>query len=185
MRNDKARDKGGESPSKKPKVDESQKIPESANKSEKGPNVGQQSALAKLMAAAQKLNFSQKTNPTLEGKPSEKMKWSQAVEDSEESEDEGFKIGDMIQPGSDKLNIEPVKMAPDFTENDRKIYVMQYSADHSVAINEYGSNMFKSKFDPLTTLQAKSSIMASKTGDGKNDETMVTELKSRKARTQW
>lgn len=38
---------------------------------------------------------------------------------------------------------------------------MQYSSDHSVAINEYGSNMFKSKFDPLKTIEAKTAIHGS------------------------
>lgn len=83
----------------------------------------------------------------------------------EDSDDEGLKIGDMIQPGSDKLNVGPPSVTTEFTENDRKTWVMQYNVDHIVAINEYGSNMFKSKFDPLTTIEEKTAIVSSKMGD--------------------
>lgn len=37
---------------------------------------------------------------------------------------------------------------------------MQCSIDHSVVINEYGTNLFNSKYDPLKTIEAKTAIQS-------------------------
>lgn len=73
-------------------------------------------------------------------------------------------MGDLIQLGNDVLNvghsnrgtdIRGYDSVPEFTENDRRIWSMQIQQEQNVMINEYGSNLFNSKFDPLATIEAR------------------------------
>lgn len=82
-----------------------------------------------------------------------------------DSDGEGLKMGDLVQPGSKKLNIDPTNRTNEFNEYDRKLWAMQCTLDHSVMINEYGSNMFKSKFDPLQAIEAKIAIQSGSATD--------------------
>ena len=71
----------------------------------------------------------------------------------EDSEDEGLKMGDLIVPGSDQLRFDifenlDIRMLSSIIVND---------SSHTV-INEYGSNLQKSKHDPLTTIEAKDAL---------------------------
>jgi len=79
---------------------------------------------------------------------------TQVLESNDEySEDEGLKMGDLIVPGSDQLrfgifeNLD-IRMLSSIIVND---------SSHTV-INEYGSNLQKSKHDPLTTIEAKDAL---------------------------
>jgi hypothetical protein len=71
----------------------------------------------------------------------------------EDSEDEALLMGDLVQPGSEQLrfgsfdNIE-IRMLSTIIVNE----------DAHAVINEYGSNLKKSKFDPLKTIEAKKAL---------------------------
>lgn len=159
--------------SKKPKFDnpKPQEDKEAGTKNTNDRHM--QSAPPKFMADAQKAyrNLDQGKSNGYSGKGKK-----EAVVEIEEmdSDDEGLILGDLIQPGSDALNVgpsnritEPEKAdrATEFTENDRRIWTMQGLQEHTVVINEYGSNLFNSKFDPLATIEAKNAIKASKYDD--------------------
>lgn len=99
-----------------------------------------------MRAEAQKLTKSQpgKVEPIIDIKGKKIQEFTEF--DQEGSEDEGLKIGDMIQSRSDVLhNEEPNKETSECSENDRMLWAMQCDINHLVVINEYGSNLFKSK----------------------------------------
>lgn len=71
----------------------------------------------------------------------------------EDSEDEALLMGDLVQPGSEQLrfglfdNVE-IRMLSTIIVNE----------DAHAVINEYGSNLENSKFDPLKTIEAKKAL---------------------------
>ncbi|TVU24383.1 hypothetical protein EJB05_26816, partial [Eragrostis curvula] len=75
----------------------------------------------------------------------------------EESEDEGLKIEDLVLPGSEVLNVGQCYTS-ELSEDSRKLSSFQHNAMHSFVINEYGTNLFRSKFDPLAAIEAKIAI---------------------------
>lgn len=77
-----------------------------------------QLAPGKLMVDAQKTN--KQTNLIMGGKIEKKMN-SVEVVDWGDSEDEGLKISDLIQPGSEVLNIGPDHKLQVHNETDRKL----------------------------------------------------------------
>jgi hypothetical protein len=56
----------------------------------------------------------------------------------------------------------------------KDIYRLQLNETSSVAFNQYGTNMYKYKYDPLAVIEAKFAIMA--TGTSKGGELVVTEV---------
>lgn len=80
------------------------------------------------------------------------------VEDVE-SEDEGLKFGDFLSPGGSSINFGSFQQ-----EDVQKIWKMQLNENLSTVINEYGTNLSKSKFDSLAAIEAK---FAMKTGKEK------------------
>lgn len=60
-----------------------------------------------------------------------------------------------------KLNVGPSDADTKFSDKDRRLWAMDHNQEHSVVINEYGSNMFLSKLDPLATYEAKTAIQSS------------------------
>lgn len=81
----------------------------------------------------------------------------------EESEDEGLKFGDLLSPGGQKFNF------GSFEQHEiRKLWKMRIAENKSTAINEYGSNFFKSKFDPLAAIEAKAALLAQNSAEEVN-----------------
>ncbi|CAN6285278.1 unnamed protein product [Urochloa humidicola] len=84
--------------------------------------------------------------------PSQQLnrKDKEKVHSDEESEDQGLRIGELISPGGSKLNF------GSFQENEiTNLWKLQINASKTVVINEYGSNLFKNKNDPLAVIEAK------------------------------
>lgn len=79
-------------------------------------------------------------------------------QETEESEDEGLKFEDLLSPGGQNVNFGSFKQ-----HEIRKIWNMRIAENKSTAINEYGSNLFKSKFDPLAAIEAKAALMSQTT----------------------
>ncbi|CAN6199371.1 unnamed protein product [Urochloa humidicola] len=73
----------------------------------------------------------------------------------EDSEDQGLRIGDILSPGGSKLSF------GSFNENEAThLWKLQVNPNKSVVINEYGSNLFKNKNDPLAVTEAKLAMQA-------------------------
>jgi hypothetical protein len=92
-------------------------------------------------------------NSTSRGK-----KVNEAVEgnknDTEESEDEGLDIGDLCIPGAEKLsfgNFDNAEIS--------KLTCLTFTEGRSIAINEYGTNMYGGTFDSLAAIEAKRAIL--------------------------
>lgn len=72
---------------------------------------------------------------------------------NEDSEDEALLMGDLVQPGSEQLR---------FGSFDnigiRMLSTIIMNEESHAVINEYGSNLKKSKFDPLKTIEAKKAL---------------------------
>jgi hypothetical protein len=68
----------------------------------------------------------------------------------DDSEDSGPYFEDLLSPGGEHLHFGTWKL----TEI-QKIARMQVNEDHTVAFNEYGSNLIKYKYDPLMVIEAK------------------------------
>lgn len=66
------------------------------------------------------------------------------------SEDSGPYFEDLLSPGGEHLHFGICKPT-----DIQKIARMQVNEDKSMAFNEYGSNLIKYKFDPLTLIEAK------------------------------
>lgn len=78
----------------------------------------------------------------------------------DDNEDEGLKIGDLIEPGSDQLRF------GNFDHMEVRLLTSNHFDDTvRTVINEYGSNMEKFKSDPLATIEAKNALY----GSNKND----------------
>jgi hypothetical protein len=83
--------------------------------------------------------------------------------DSDEgSEDSGPYFEDLLSPGGEHLHFGTWKP----TEI-QKIAKMQISEERTVALNEYGSNLIKYKYDPLAVIEAKFAMtQEKKSGEG-------------------
>jgi len=77
----------------------------------------------------------------------------QVTNTEEDSEDEGLKIGDPIIAGSDQLRFDTFD-----TLEIKMLSSIHMDDSAQVVINEYGSNLEKSKSDPFATIEAKNSI---------------------------
>lgn len=85
-------------------------------------------------------------------------------EGDEESEDEGLNIGDSISPGGQSFNF------GSFQQYEiKKLWNVLFATNKSTAINEYGSNFIKSKFEPLEDIEAKAALLAV----GENKQTVI------------
>lgn len=128
-------------------------------------NKGTQSAPTKFMASAQKAyqNLAPKIQMAINQKGKAKVV---EEEEEEESEDEGLKMGDLITPGCDVLNVGPSEPVGEDRDNDRMLWKMDCNTSHTVVINEYGSNIFKSKFDPLQLRQKQLFILQERVNAG-------------------
>jgi hypothetical protein len=72
------------------------------------------------------------------------------VSSEDDSEDSGPYFEDLLSPGGEHLHFGTWKP----TEI-QKIARMQVNEEHTVAFNEYGSNLIKYKYDPLMVIEAK------------------------------
>jgi hypothetical protein len=73
--------------------------------------------------------------------------------DTEESEDEGLVIGDLCIPRAERLsfgNFDNVEIS--------KLTCLTFTKGKSIAINEYGTNMYGGTFDSLAAIEAKRTI---------------------------
>jgi hypothetical protein len=87
--------------------------------------------------------------------------------DSDEgSEDSGPYFEDLLSPGGEHLHFgtwRPTEI--------QKIARMQISEERTVALNEYGSNLLKYKYDPLAVIEAKFALtQEKKSGEGYGKE---------------
>ena len=83
----------------------------------------------------------------------------------EDSEDQGLKIEDIISADGDHL------IFGDFSSHEvRSLYSLQLQENRTSVINEYGSNMVKSKRDPLVIIEAKNALVR-----GRNEGTTPLE----------
>jgi hypothetical protein len=94
------------------------------------------------------------TRPSGEGKLEKEgePKIGDATKDISEDgrEDFGPYFEDLLSPGGEHLHFGTWKPM-----DIQKIARMQVIEEKSVAFNEYGSNLIKYKFDPLTVIEAK------------------------------
>lgn len=97
-------------------------------------------------------NNTQPSEPVKLSKGKGKVNEEEEEEESE-SEDEDLLLGDLITPGSETLNVGP---------SDRMLWAMETKSNHRVVIDEYGSNLYKSKMDPLAAFEAKTAINSTK-----------------------
>jgi hypothetical protein len=84
----------------------------------------------------------------------------QMARNDDDSEDEGLKIGNLIEPGSDQLrfgNFDHMEV--------RMLTSIHFDDAARIVINEYGSNMEKFKSDPLATIEAKNALYGSNRND--------------------
>jgi len=75
----------------------------------------------------------------------------------EESEDQGLSFDDIISPGGQHLNFGTFE-----NMEIKNIWHMQLADNSIVPINEYGTNLFGSKFDPLAAIEAKFALKTGK-----------------------
>jgi hypothetical protein len=85
------------------------------------------------------------------------------------SEDRGLTFGHLISPGCESLQFGSFQVG-----ETRSIWSFQLNDNMAAVINEYGTNMFKSKFDPLAAIEAKSAICSGKK-QGVNLDTITEE----------
>ena len=70
-----------------------------------------------------------------------------------ESSDQGLCFDDIISPGGEHLNFGTFQ-----NMEIKNLWSVKLSENVSAVINEYGSNLFKSKFDPLAAIEAKNAL---------------------------
>lgn len=107
IREDKPMDENEDKQPKRPKMDSGKKTSQDGNPC----SSMQRSAPAKLVVDAQR-SYKQQLSAKVVS-PEQKAnieKLPMVTKDFEDSEDEWLKMGDMIQPGCDKLNLEPLDM---------------------------------------------------------------------------
>ncbi|KAG2575744.1 hypothetical protein PVAP13_7KG373201 [Panicum virgatum] len=75
----------------------------------------------------------------------------------EESEDQGLSFDNIISPGGQHLNFGTFE-----NMEIKNICHMQLADNSIVPINEYGTNLFGSKFDPLAAIEAKFALKTGK-----------------------
>ncbi|XP_025811988.1 uncharacterized protein LOC112889513 [Panicum hallii] len=75
----------------------------------------------------------------------------------EESEDQGLCFDDLISPGGEHFNFGSFQQI-----EVKQLSSVKLHENTSTMINEYGTNMFKSKFDPLTVIEAKNDLIFGK-----------------------
>ena len=86
----------------------------------------------------------------------------------EDSEDQGLKIDDIISAEGDHL------IFGDFSSNEvRSLCSVQLKENESAVINEYGSNMIKSKMDPLVVIEAKNALVVGGYSELTHSELMI------------
>lgn len=127
---------------------------------------GNQSAPPKFMVSAQMAykDVFQEKNVRMDGS---KAKVTEVEGMEDDSDDESMQLGDMVLPGSEKLNVGQCSSDTRDHDEGRKLWSVQCNAMQSVVINEYGSNMIKTKYDPLAAIEAKNAIQSAIT-DGKS-----------------
>lgn len=75
----------------------------------------------------------------------------------EESDEESSGFGEFLSPGGQSFNF------GSFEQHEiRKIWAVRLAENKTTAINEYGSNLRKSSFDPLAAIEAKAALMRGK-----------------------
>ena len=89
----------------------------------------------------------------------------------EESEDQGLCFDDIISPGGQHLSFGTIE-----NMEIKNIWHMQISDDSSMPINEYGTNLFRSKFDPLAAFEAKTALRSGKLSESLDEYTKGDEL---------
>jgi len=75
------------------------------------------------------------------------------VEDDEDSEDQGLSFDDIISPGGQHLNFGTFQ-----NMEIKKLWAVAMPDNMSAMINKYGTNLFKSKSDPLAAIEAKHAL---------------------------
>ncbi|KAK8445210.1 hypothetical protein SEVIR_9G288142v4 [Setaria viridis] len=97
--------------------------------------------------------------------------------EAEESKDEGLLMEDIIAPEGDHLRFGSF-------ENDeiKKLWSVKLSENSTTVINEYGSNMKTSKFDPLGAIEAKYALKMSN-HEASSKLTPIVEDKEESAKT--
>ena len=89
----------------------------------------------------------------------------------EESEDQGLCFDDIISPGGQHLSFGTIE-----NMETKNIWHMQISDNASMPINEYGTNLFRSKFDPLAAFEAKIALRSGKLTESLDGYTKGDEL---------
>lgn len=76
-----------------------------------------------------------------------------------DSEEDSFLMGDLLAPGSERLQFgtfDKVEL--------RKVSCIAMDMNPQIIINEYGTNLMKQKLDPLVTIEAKNALHGCKAG---------------------